>query len=202
MFWIFYLIYDRLGIMQDKKEFAKFIQDLQNNALLYINDENPPLIIADIIKKYQKYLIDWTTRYFFNITHPEGFLAHTLYQNQDNSLCVMMTAWNPNCGALPHNHSTWAVVTAVYGEDVNTLWDIKGDLTSGQVNISPNKKIICKEGEFIFLKANDFHSVHNHTNDVAISLQVYGRNPNTTNRVNIDPQTGIVKKWICQEILI
>ena len=122
--------------------------------------------------------------------HPEqGFGVHLLHEEPDHTLAVFAGAWLPGRGAPPHNHGTWAVMGGVIGAERNTLWTRVDNLTRpGYAELRRREDRVLGPGDVLVLQPNDIHSVMNDTEAITVSLHVYGKHVNHTERSQFDPE--------------
>jgi predicted metal-dependent enzyme (double-stranded beta helix superfamily) len=122
--------------------------------------------------------------------HPEqGFGVHLLHEEPDHTLAIFAGAWLPGCGAPPHNHGTWAVMAGVIGAERNTLWRRVDDCTRpGYAELRRREDCVLGPGDILVLQADDIHSVMNDTQSITVSLHVYGKHVNHTERSQFDPE--------------
>jgi predicted metal-dependent enzyme (double-stranded beta helix superfamily) len=122
--------------------------------------------------------------------HPaQGFGAHLLHEEADHTLAIFAGAWLPGRGAPPHNHGTWAVLAGVIGAERNTLWTRVDTRTrSGYAELRRREDRVLGPGETLVLQPDDIHSVMNDTESITVSLHVYGKHVNHTERSQFDPE--------------
>ncbi len=99
-------------------------------------------------------------------------------------------SWEPAREIIPHDHKTWSVVGCVKGIEENYLWTrLDNGLKDDYAHIEREKSIRCQPGDIISFFPDDIHSVKNISDEVAISLHVYGKNLNYTHRLKYNPET-------------
>jgi predicted metal-dependent enzyme (double-stranded beta helix superfamily) len=119
----------------------------------------------------------------------QGFGIHVLHEEPDHSLMVFVAAWAPHRGVAPHNHGTWAVVAGVRGRERNVVWARADDGSRpGHAKLRKVGEHIVAPGDVVMMLPDSIHSVQNDTNDVTLSLHVYGFNLNLTRRSQFDPE--------------
>ena len=119
----------------------------------------------------------------------QGFGIHVLHEEPDHSLMVFVAAWAPGRGVAPHNHGTWAVVAGVRGRERNVVWARADDGSRpGHAKLRRVGETVVGPGDVIMMLPDSIHSVQNDTDDVTLSLHVYGFNLNLTRRSQFDPE--------------
>ncbi len=140
---------------------------------------------------------DWLEEKYYHYDAAVGFSSWLLHEEPDHTLAVNLVAWQPGREIVPHDHKTWAVVGNVVGIEKNNFWKRIDDGSKiGYAEIEKEKEVIVPAGELITFLPNDIHSVINLSDGVAISLHVYGKNLNYTNRFQYDPDNKTAKPFI------
>lgn len=144
---------------------------------------------------------EWMEDRFYKVDEAQGFGSHLIYENPDHTLAVIITSWPTRRETPPHDHGTWAVIGCVKGSEKNTLWDRHDDGKDAcYADISRGRDIMCKPGDIVIMKTPDIHTVSNPADSgVSISLHVYGKHFNYTNRKQFDPITKTAKPFIVRQ---
>lgn len=127
----------------------------------------------------------WIRPEYYECDEQHGFGIHVLHEESDQSLWVIAVAWLPHRGPPPHDHGTWAVIAGVDGEERNILWRRRDGAIERQ------GEEIVGPGQVTAFLSRAIHSVTNDSDRVTLSLHVYGKNVNYTERSQFDPQTGV-----------
>jgi predicted metal-dependent enzyme (double-stranded beta helix superfamily) len=118
----------------------------------------------------------------------QGFGLHLLHEESDHALAVFVVTWLPKRTTPPHNHGTWAVVAGLEGEERNFVWRRTDDGTRpGHAAVELAHQSVVGAGDVIALPSGTIHSVTNEGDRVSVSLHVYGRHVNHTERSQFDP---------------
>lgn len=187
--------------MNLKPEFLNLIKKLKNlkdlnSDEITFNHEITPIVTQLASSP------TWLEEKFFHVADDaNGFNGHKIYEEPDHTLAIFITAWLPGCGSPPHNHDTWAISAGIVSAETHIFWKRTDDGTQvDRAVIVEQNKFICTPGKVIFLDSEAIHSVWNETNEVAISLQIYGKHPNFTNRIQINPITYETSSFIGKEV--
>lgn len=178
-------------------QLVPLIQELRQLNILehedHYNIEKVSLILKNWVKR-----TDWLEDYFYLVDTTKGFTSWLIFEESDHSLAINLVAWEPGREIISHDHKTWSVVGCVVGVEQNYLWNRVDDGTKeGYAEIKKeNKAITCFPGDIIAFNSNDIHSVVNVSDSVAISLHIYGRNLNYTNRLQYNPLTKTAEPFI------
>jgi predicted metal-dependent enzyme (double-stranded beta helix superfamily) len=130
----------------------------------------------------------------------QGFGFQILHEEADHTLSVALLSWLPGRGTPPHNHGTWGMVVGVEGDELNTFWRRTDDGSQpGHADLSKLSEKMFKPGEAIGLTQEIIHSVHNPSDQISVSLHVYGKNVNHTSRSRFDPEKSTVELWTVKQ---
>ncbi|MBN9228086.1 MULTISPECIES: cysteine dioxygenase family protein [Legionella] len=173
------------------------IQELRQINILKHDDqyniEKVSIVLSNWVKK-----TEWLEEHFYTVDPVNGFTSWLIFEEPDHTLAVNLVAWEPGREITPHDHNTWGVVGCVVGIEENYSWMRMDDGTQpGYADIKKqNKSITCFPGDVIGFSPNDIHSVVNTSDSVAISLHVYGKNLNYTNRFQYNPPKKTAEPFI------
>jgi len=129
----------------------------------------------------------WLTEKLYGANDTQGFGVHMLHEEPDHRLAVMAIAWLPGRGAEPHDHGTWAVVAGVDGPERNDFYERVDD--GRQPGFAELKKVgqsVCSVGDVVAMPSGMIHSVWNDGDKVSVSLHIYGKHINHTQRAKYD----------------
>lgn len=119
----------------------------------------------------------------------QGFGFHLLHEEAGHELAVFIASWLPGRGTPPHDHGTWAVVVGLKGRERNTRWRRVDDATRpGYAELACDGARIVGAGDVVAMRSGAIHSVSNAGEGVSVSLHVYGRHVNFTERSQFDPE--------------
>lgn len=131
----------------------------------------------------------------------EGVSASTRYRlnpaDGDHGLALYLNSINPGKTTAPHNHTTWAVIVAVEGQEVNRLYertDDRSDPARAQIHLA--REFTVQPGAPIAFLPDDIHAIAVVGTEPTLHFHLYGQPLETlTGRVAIDPDTGEVKNY-------
>ena len=131
----------------------------------------------------------------------DGVAASTRYRlnpdDGDEGIALYLNSLNPGKSSAPHNHTTWAVIVAVEGQELNRLYRrIDDGSDPSRARIEPGREVTVEPGSSISFLPDDLHSIHVLGDRPVRHFHLYGRPLETlSERVAIDPQTGEVRNY-------
>lgn len=85
---------------------------------------------------------------------------YLLSEDGDGRFPLYLTCVLPGGTVPPHNHTTWAVVSGLSGEEDNTLWErTDGGQAAGVATLRSRSTVTVGGGEHLALMPEDIHSV-------------------------------------------
>ncbi|HEU0204957.1 MAG TPA: cysteine dioxygenase family protein [Burkholderiaceae bacterium] len=139
----------------------------------------------------------WLEPRFYHADSEQGFGACLLHEEPDHSLAVFVASWLPGRGAPPHDHGTWAIVAGVDGPERNVFFERTDNRARpGYAELRPIGEQVFGPGEVLAMPAGTIHSVRNDSDRITLSLHVYGKHINHTQRSQFDPDQRIEKPFI------
>lgn len=134
---------------------ARLEQLAADKALFSRADFPPPAISAGV---------EASTRYRLNPADGEGGLA--LYLN----------SINPGKTTLPHDHTTWAVIVAVEGQEVNRIYRRTDDRSqAGRGQLELVRELTVQPGTPTGFLGEDIHSIYVTGTEPTLHFHLYGR---------------------------
>lgn len=127
--------------------------------------------------------------------------SSTLYrlngQDGDNDLALYVNSLLPGKNTLPHDHTTWAAIAAVEGEELNRIYQRFDDGSQPErADLQLLREVVVRPGEPLAFLPDDIHSIHVTGDDITRHLHLYGRPLETlVKRVAIDPESGKVTNY-------
>ena len=111
----------------------------------------------------------------FPLRH-ERSTMHLLAEDEDDGLALYAVAAQGESATPPHDHTTWAVVVGIEGEEINQLWRRVDDRTSpGKAELEPIEETLVAPGTGVALMPEDIHSIHRASAAPLLHFHLYGR---------------------------
>jgi predicted metal-dependent enzyme (double-stranded beta helix superfamily) len=115
----------------------------------------------------------------------KGANRYLLAEDPDRRFALYLNALNPGNETRPHDHTTWAVVVAVEGQELNKVYRRSGG------GLAVDHEVMVEPGRGIALMPDDIHSIHTTGTLPTRHLHMYGLALEVLdNRMAYDPETG------------
>ncbi len=127
----------------------------------------------------------------------KGSNRYLLQEDAGNRFALYMNALNPGNRTAPHDHTTWAVVVAVDGQELNKVYARTDDGTDPErCAIHVREEVMVEPGRGICLMPEDIHSIHTTGERPTRHLHMYGLAlEKLDNRKAYDPVSGTVSLY-------
>ncbi len=124
----------------------------------------------------------------------KGSQRYLLQEDSDNRFALYLNALNPGNETKPHDHTTWACVAAVDGQELNKVYDRLDDgSVEGKCTLKLREEIMVEPGSAIALMPTDIHSIHTTGSVPTRHLHMYGLAlEKLDNRMAYDMEAGTV----------
>lgn len=163
--------YKELSMEDRLVPLRKFVTDMSN--LIWKTREESEIItngkklLEELVSDYR-----WIPDEF--IQHKsKSYSQHLIYLDPDERFSIICFVWGPGQNTPVHNHTVWGLVGVIQGEELCDEFEIVDDFP---VYSGSSHKMIPGQVEAVSPKIGDWHRVSNPTNDVSISIHVYGGN--------------------------
>lgn len=127
----------------------------------------------------------------------KGAQRYLLSEDQDGRFAMYLNALNPGNETRPHDHTTWAVVVAVDGQELNRVYSRTDDgAIPGRAILRLREEIMVEPGRGIALMPDDIHSIHTTGDRPTRHLHMYGLAlEKLDHRLGYDMQAETVKPY-------
>jgi len=104
----------------------------------------------------------------------EGSTMHLLSEDDDHGLALYAVAAQGQSATPPHDHTTWAVVVGVEGEELNRLYR-PVHAGPGEARLEEIGATVVKPGTGVALMPDDIHSIQRTSDAPMLHFHLYGR---------------------------
>ncbi|MGE8681830.1 MAG: cysteine dioxygenase [Achromobacter marplatensis] len=131
----------------------------------------------------------------------QGVGASTRYRlNPDDAPGVpalYLNSINPGKTTLPHNHTTWAAIVALSGQELNRVYRRSDDGSQeGRATLEQVREVVVQPGQSVSFLADDIHSIHVTGDTPTLHFHLYGQPLETlSGRIGIDLATGQILNY-------
>jgi predicted metal-dependent enzyme (double-stranded beta helix superfamily) len=127
----------------------------------------------------------------------KGSNRYAMQMDEDGRFALYLNALNPGNSTKPHDHTTWAVVVAVDGQELNKVYDRVDDGSDPErCEMRVREEIMVEPGRGICLMPEDIHSIHTTGTVPTRHLHMYGLAlEKLDGRRAFDDQTGQVSYY-------
>jgi len=127
----------------------------------------------------------------------KGAQRYLLQEDPGNRFALYLNALNPGNETKPHDHTTWAVVVAVDGQELNRVYERLDDGSDpAKCELRLREEIMVEPGRGICLMPEDIHSIHTKGERPTRHLHMYGLAlEKLDDRKAYDAETGTVTPY-------
>lgn len=115
----------------------------------------------------------------------------------DDGVALYLNSINPGKTSIPHNHTTWATIVAVEGQEENRVYRRTDDGSDPAVaTLELDREVTVQPGTSIGFLADDLHSIHVIGEQPTLHFHLYGRPLETlSQRIGVNLATGAVVNY-------
>jgi predicted metal-dependent enzyme (double-stranded beta helix superfamily) len=137
----------------------------------------------------------------------QGVGAATRYRlnpdDGDDDIALYLNSINPGKTSIPHNHTTWATIVAVDGQEENRVYRRTDDGADPAVaRLELDRVVTVQPGTSVGFLAEDLHSIHVVGDRPTLHFHLYGRPLETlSRRIGVNLETGEVVNYNATQML-
>ena len=136
---------------------------------------------------------DWLPEIYAK-PHPQHYQQHLLYADPLDRLSIVSVVWGPGQETPVHDHRVWGLVGVLRGAEISRSF--RKDTQNNFVESAPER---LERGSVAAVSPTigDVHRISNaYSDQVSISIHIYGGNIGIIQRAVFDPKTGQEKLFI------
>ena len=124
-------------------------------------------------------------------------VIYRLSEDDDHRFALYASVGIPGKGVRPHNHTTWAVIVGIAGNELNRFYERNDDgSVEGEGTLNQFKEETVRFGTGVTLMPDDIHSIHIEGEEKTVHLHMYGLALEQLHeRVMYDQQMGTYKTF-------
>jgi len=131
---------------------------------------------------------------------PEGDtpnIRYLLSEDPDKRFALYMNSIKPGKLTDPHNHTTWAIVAAVEGEEINRFYERTDDGSDpGKAALRQTDEVVVRPGVGVAMMPDDIHSIAVVGDLPTLHLHMYGKSLDAvTDRLGFNLEAGTVDRY-------
>ncbi|OZI29937.1 cysteine dioxygenase [Bordetella genomosp. 10] len=113
-------------------------------------------------------------------------------EDSDDDVALYLNSINPGKTTVPHNHTTWAVIVAVAGDELNRVYRRTDDGSDpARASLEQAREVVVRPGQSIAFLPDDIHSIHVTGQEPTLHFHLYGRPLETlSDRIGVNLETG------------
>jgi predicted metal-dependent enzyme (double-stranded beta helix superfamily) len=126
-----------------------------------------------------------------------GMALYELNREPGDGITLYLVVIRPDNSTKPHDHTTWAAIAAVKGEETNRVYAREDDgAIPGCATLKLVRTVTVQPGTSVSFLPEDIHSIHGNGVDLIRHLHLYGRPlDRLTGRVGYDVEAGTVVSY-------
>jgi len=129
--------------------------------------------------------------HFANLPRRSGTIYH-LAEDDDGRFALYGSAGVPGKAQPPHNHTTWASIAGVYGDEHNVFYErVDRGETPGEGTLKRTHELTIRRGSACAMLPEDFHTIEVTGESESLHLHLYGKTlEDLPDRIGFPSSTG------------
>ena len=125
----------------------------------------------------------------------ERSLMYLISEDADHRFALYLSTGVPGRSSPPHNHTTWAAIVGMDGEEENCVYERLDDgSVPGKGQLREVRRVVLRAGDGIAFMPDDIHSIHVVSAKPTRHLHMYGLSvEHLPNRIEFDMEQGTCK---------
>ena len=111
----------------------------------------------------------------FPITDDGGSAVYRISEDSDHRYALYASVGAAGKSVPPHNHTTWAVIVGVYGDELNRFYERTDDASKeGYAELEETGSFVVRHGNGVVFLPDDIHAISTDDSEPTVHLHMYG----------------------------
>ena len=111
----------------------------------------------------------------FPITDDGGSAVYRISEDSDHRYALYASVGAAGKSVPPHNHTTWAVIVGVYGDELNRFYERTDDASAeGYAELEETGSFVVRHGNGVVFLPDDIHAISTDDSEPTVHLHMYG----------------------------
>ena len=111
----------------------------------------------------------------FPITDDGGSAVYRISEDSDHRYALYASVGAAGKSVPPHNHTTWAVIVGVYGDELNRFYERTDDASKeGYAELEETGSFVVRHGNGVVFLPDDIHAISTDDSESTVHLHMYG----------------------------
>ena len=111
----------------------------------------------------------------FPITGDGGSAVYRISEDSDHRYALYASVGAAGKSVPPHNHTTWAVIVGVYGDELNRFYERTDDASKeGYAELKETGSFVVQHGNGVVFLPDDIHAISTDDSEPTVHLHMYG----------------------------
>ena len=111
----------------------------------------------------------------FPINEDGGSAVYRISEDSDHRYALYASVGAAGKSVPPHNHTTWAVIVGVYGDELNRFYERTDDSSKeGYAELKETGSFVVQHGNGVVFLPDDIHAISTDDSEPTVHLHMYG----------------------------
>ena len=111
----------------------------------------------------------------FPINDVGGSAVYRISEDSDHRYALYASVGAAGKSVPPHNHTTWAVIVGVYGDELNRFYERTDDASKeGYAELKETGSFVVQHGNGVVFLPDDIHAISTDDSEPTVHLHMYG----------------------------
>ena len=111
----------------------------------------------------------------FPIADDGGSAVYRISEDSDHRYALYASVGAAGKSVPPHNHTTWAVIVGVYGDELNRFYERTDDSSKeGYAELKETGSFVVQHGNGVVFLPDDIHAISTDDSEPTVHLHMYG----------------------------